>query len=632
MVYEIPKRIIQTGRHALQPLHLRAMMANIRLLNPGYEYLFFDEERVQAFIDQEFPQHRTVFDSFKYPIQRYDFFRYLAVYRHGGFYFDLDVMLATGLSNLLEFSCVFSFEGLTLSDYLRNHHKMDWQIGNYAFGATAGHPFLKAIIEDCVKAQRDPHWVKPMMRGFPPLFTSEYFVLNTTGPGLISRTLAENAEIAKTVTVLFPDDVCDLDNWNRFGDLGIHFLEGSWRTRSSYLVRRLAQRWEGLKMQRLLKQSRKLGRTRPHTWRADAIVGAPETPSPEAHESLVSILIPAFNAQESIKETLQSAIAQTWKRKEIIVIDDGSTDQTLKIARQFESEEVRVYTKHNDGAAKSRNLAFLFSKGDYIQWLDAGDLLAPDKIALQMSSLRKYESKRVLLSSAWGRFIYRHNRTEFIPTALWCDLSPVEWLLRKMGDNLFMQTASWLVSRELTTAAGPWDVRLLSDDDGEYFCRVLLASDGVKFTPDAKAYYRGPGLAFRSLSYIGRSRRKLDAHWLSMKLHIGYLRSVEDSERVRAACLRYLQTSLIYFYPDKPEIVEQAEEMAKDLGGRLEPPYLSWKYSWMRTIFGWRTAKSGQRVLLKSRWSVERCWDKALFHIENRQQKMKSPSATWSTE
>ena len=631
MVDRIPKQIIQTGRHALQPLHIQAMMANIRLLNPDFEYLFFDEERVQAFIDQEFPQHRAVFDSFEFPIQRYDFFRYLAVYRHGGFYFDLDVMLASGLSDLLRFSCVFPFEGLTLSGYLRNHHKMDWQIGNYAFGAAAGHPFLKAIIDNCVKAQKDANWVKPMMKGFPPLFTSEYLVLNTTGPGMISRTLAENEEAAKTVTVLFPDDVCDLDSWNRFGDLGVHFIEGSWRTPSSYVLRRLAQRWESLKLRKFLKQSRRLGRTRQHVASSDSSVAVPKT-STDAQEPLVSILIPAFNAQESIADTLRSAVAQSWQRKEILVIDDGSTDQTLAVARSFESQGVHVYTKHNDGAASSRNLAFFLSKGDYIQWLDADDLLAPDKITLQMKLLRQHESKRVLLSSAWGRFIYRYNRTEFIPTALWCDLSPLEWLLRKMGDNLFMQTASWLVSRELTETAGPWDARLLSDDDGEYFCRVLLASDSVKFTPEAKAYYRGPGLAFRGLSYVGHSSRKLDAHWLSMQLHIAYIRSIEDSERVRAACLRYLQASLIYFYPDKPDIVEQAKQMARDLGGQLGPPHLSWKYSWLRTAFGWRAAKSGQRVLLKSRWSVERHWDKMLFQLESRQQKMKSSSARWTTE
>ena len=72
--------------------------------------------------------------------------------------------------------------------------------------------------------------------------------------------------------------------------------------------------------------------------------------------------------------------------------------------------------------------------------------------------------------------------------------------------NLYMQTASWLVSRELAEAAGPWDTRLLGDDDGEYFCRVLLASDGVRFVPEAKVYYRTSGTS--SLSYIGNSDKK----------------------------------------------------------------------------------------------------------------------------
>src|ERR1700676_4750324 len=127
MVYRIPKRIIQTGKHTQLPLRSRAMATNLKLLNPDFEYLFFDNDGVQLFIDKEFPQYRSVFDSFQFPIQRYDFFRYLAVYHHGGFYFDLDVLLASGLSDLLEFGCVFPFEGLTLSHYLRNDHKMDWE-------------------------------------------------------------------------------------------------------------------------------------------------------------------------------------------------------------------------------------------------------------------------------------------------------------------------------------------------------------------------------------------------------------------------------------------------------------------------------------------------------------------------
>jgi hypothetical protein len=262
MQSHIPKRIIQTGKSIDQPLRYRAMMNAVRLLHPDYEYLFLDDSQVNAFINDELPEHKKVFDSFRMPIQKYDFFRYLAVYRLGGFYLDLDVLLASDLTSLLELSCVFPFEGLTLSSLLRQQHKMDWEIGNFAFGAAAGHPFLAAVIENCVRGQKEPEWVKPMLRGAPWLFRSEYMVLNATGPGLISRTLAEHPELSKQVTVLFPADVCDANNWHRFGEFGIHFMGGSWRKESTRASRRLAQRWEYWTMQRLLKESRKLGKTR----------------------------------------------------------------------------------------------------------------------------------------------------------------------------------------------------------------------------------------------------------------------------------------------------------------------------------------------------------------------------------
>jgi glycosyltransferase involved in cell wall biosynthesis len=331
---------------------------------------------------------------------------------------------------------------------------------------------------------------------------------------------------------------------------------------------------------------------------------------------LVSILIPAFNAQEWIGDTIRSAVAQTWERKEIVVVDDGSTDGTLALARQWESDLVRVVTQQNQGAAASRNRAFSLSRGDYIQWLDADDLLAPDKIERQMEILNQCPSKRTLASAAWGKFRYRSHKAKFVRTALWCDLSPTEWLLRRMGQNLYMQTATWLVSRELTEAAGPWDTRLLGDDDNEYFCRVLLASDSVRFVRDARVYYRSFG--YGSLSYVGLSNKRIEAHWLSMQLHVGYLRSLEDSERVRAACVRYLQTWLPFFYPQRPDIVRMAEQMARNLGGRLEVPRSSWKFAGIRAVLGPGVAKRVQTTLSGWKYSVEKSWDKALFRIENR--------------
>jgi inositol phosphorylceramide mannosyltransferase catalytic subunit len=260
----IPKRIIQfrIGKYDQQMLRVQAVTSNIKLLNPDYEYLFFDNAQVEGFIRQKFPQYRAVFESFRFPIQRCDFFRYLAVYHYGGFYFDLDVLLASNLSALLDHSCVFPFEALTLSHFLRNKLGMDWQVGNFAFAAEPGHPFLEAVIKNCVRGQSDPDWVKPMMRGSPPLIKDDYFVINSTGPGLVSRTLAENPELARTVTVLFPEDVCDVRNWNRFGDYGVHLADSSWRTPRSFVRSRFSGYcWRWIQHRRV-KQGLRLGKSR----------------------------------------------------------------------------------------------------------------------------------------------------------------------------------------------------------------------------------------------------------------------------------------------------------------------------------------------------------------------------------
>src|SRR4051794_10911248 len=104
---------------------------------------------------------------------------------------------------------------------------------------------------------------------------------------------------------------------------------------------------------------------------------------------LVSILIPAFNAEEWIADTLASAVAQTWPNKEIIVVDDGSKDGTIDVVKRFARQGVTLVTQPNQGAAAARNTAFSASKGEYIQWLDADDLLGANKLSLQVDTLER---------------------------------------------------------------------------------------------------------------------------------------------------------------------------------------------------------------------------------------------------
>lgn len=237
----------------------KAAAANLKLLHPGWEHLYFDDGDIRRFVSAEFPQYQAVFDGFPRTIQRIDFFRYLAVFRFGGFYFDLDVFLSESLSRLLDCGCVFPFEELTANRFLRSVCNIDWEIGNYAFGAAPGHPFLGAVIENCVRGQKEPEWVRPIMSGIPGFFRTDFEVLNTTGPGLLTRTLVECPGFSRDVSVLFPNDVCDSANWHLFGDYGAHLMDGSWRKGGSYLNRRLLCWWEARIRKSFLPESRKRG-------------------------------------------------------------------------------------------------------------------------------------------------------------------------------------------------------------------------------------------------------------------------------------------------------------------------------------------------------------------------------------
>lgn len=234
----IPKRIIQTARSASLPLLSRSSSSTIRLHNLDFEYLFFDDDDVERLIKAYYPEYVDVFNSFPLKIQKYDFFRYLAVYKYGGFYFDLDVFLATSLAPLLRHGCVLPFERLTWSRHLQLDLGIPWEVGNYAFGGTPGHPFLRCVIENCVRSQREASWTRSILSSLPFGLREELTAIYTTGPGMLTLTLAHYQSRESPVAVLFPPNISDRASWNQFGEYGIHLGEGSWRVRHNSLRRR----------------------------------------------------------------------------------------------------------------------------------------------------------------------------------------------------------------------------------------------------------------------------------------------------------------------------------------------------------------------------------------------------------
>jgi glycosyltransferase involved in cell wall biosynthesis len=312
---------------------------------------------------------------------------------------------------------------------------------------------------------------------------------------------------------------------------------------------------------------------------------------------LVSILIPCYNAVPWLAETLESALAQTWLHKEIILVDDGSTDQSLVIAKEFESKGVKVISQPNRGASAARNRALQEAQGDFIQYLDADDLLAPDKIERQIRLIEDSHCHhyQYVVAGEWARFYNSFVEAKFIPEPVWNDMLPVDWLVCSWEGGGMMHPAAWLVPRAIAEKAGLWNENLSLNDDGEYFFRVMLASQGVKFCVGAKSYYRS---GFSGSLSGRKSRKSWESAFLSLELCSSHLLDRENSWRTRRVCATAFQRFVYSAYPNDLELVQRAEEKVRSFGGSELKPSGNYFFQILSRAMGWKAVRRIQKLAL----------------------------------
>ena len=315
---------------------------------------------------------------------------------------------------------------------------------------------------------------------------------------------------------------------------------------------------------------------------------------------LVSILIPAYNAERWIMETLKSVVGQTWPHKEIIVVDDGSKDATVAVARQFESSTAKIVQQENGGPAAARNHAYRLSQGDYIQFIDADDLLSPDKIAEQIKILRESPS-RMLGICSWTYFQDGADPEQGLAEDGWPAVdtdSPVEWLTELLGPQgrfWMVPHGAWLTPRAVAEDAGAWDETPSPDDDGEYFARVVLASAGIRRAAAGRFYYRKRS-AGGSWSSTRSARLQAGALYSLERKAEHLLARTDDLRAKRALANRFVQCA-VEAYPYFPEITQRALEKAQELGGTdYVPPYGTWKGELFNRVFGWKATRRAQAL------------------------------------
>lgn len=309
-------------------------------------------------------------------------------------------------------------------------------------------------------------------------------------------------------------------------------------------------------------------------------------------QPLVSVIIPLYNAEKYIAETIVNLLQQTYKNIEILIINDGSTDNSLSRALNYESDRVKIFSQINKGASSARNYGLKAAKGEFIQFLDADDLLSENKIEEQVKLLISNPNKVAVCSTIHffdGELI---KKKEIEHDWFYANFdNPIDfliWLYGGYSNNAGMiQPNSWLTPKHIIDKAGFWNEQLTVDDDGEFFCRVLLASKGTVYSPNAINYYRkfkkGNNLSSK------KSKKAYESIFLSTSLKAEQLLSKNNSSNARKAfAQQYLEIAVMAF-PEFLQLSRLAELKSRQLGNCKKKYYVHTPfYKITSFLFGWK--------------------------------------------
>ncbi|MDF1658879.1 MAG: glycosyltransferase family 2 protein [Verrucomicrobiales bacterium] len=308
---------------------------------------------------------------------------------------------------------------------------------------------------------------------------------------------------------------------------------------------------------------------------------------------LVSICMPCHNAAKYVGQAVRSVLRQSWENIEVIIVNDSSTDQTAERLNSINDPRMHVITAECGNASAARNLAFQNSRGDFIKYFDADDIITPTMIESQLQ--RIVDSPGDIASCEWGRFYGNSpNSYQSNPESVWQDLPGLDWLINAWKTaRPMMQPGLFLIPRDLIVQVGGWDESLTVIDDFEFFARLISATDIVRFTPEERLYYRS-GLA-GSLSQR-KSRAAVESTFDSLLKGTSYLLKEKPEHAARQSCANLYQDFIHSIYPDYPNLRLKMEKEIQALGGSNLLPDGPPNFHRLRRLTGWKLARRIQKM------------------------------------
>lgn len=213
-----------------------------------------------------------------------------------------------------------------------------------------------------------------------------------------------------------------------------------------------------------------------------------------------SVVIPVFNKENFIGNTLKSVLSQTFSDYEIIVINDGSTDQSEVIITAFSDQRIQYFLKENQGVAKARNYGLSKAKGDFICFLDADDFWYPDFLETMYAYSQRFPEQQVF---AGAIEIETQNKTfpahYSIPKK--SDFEIVDFFEASQKECV-LWTSSVAIHKSVFEAVGDFDTNIKKGEDTELWIRIGLQFPIVFIGQILARYVYDPKSASRNLTYF----------------------------------------------------------------------------------------------------------------------------------
>ncbi len=320
---------------------------------------------------------------------------------------------------------------------------------------------------------------------------------------------------------------------------------------------------------------------------------------------LVSVVVPVFNGAGFVVDALTSVLQQTYANLEIIVVDDGSTDDSASVVHAITDPRIRYVFQKNQGQSAAINYGVSISTGEFIKILDADDWINPTHIASQVAAMGN--STDAVASCRWGYFVNDFRspviRSE-VTNASYDD--PVEWIFDSLTrDEGMMGGWMWLIPRQIWDRAGGYDPRLSLNNDFHFSIATLLASNAVCYAKDAVYSYRKGVSGALSSSY---GRKAMASAFLTTDLGTRALLQREDSPRIRRIAADRFQAWLFQFYPQFPDLVKAAEARIQELGGSSVQMNGGRLQKLLQPLIGWKGVRRLQAVAYGCGWQHVLRW------------------------